>query len=336
MFTKEKENMKTKMKKLLYWLGYVLLTIFGLLVCAALFVYFRGIPKYPYNPPPEIASLQVKADSQRITRGAKIASMQCEGCHADPKTGLLTGHIMTDLPKEFGKVASMNITHDPEFGIGKWTDGELYYFLRTAIRPDGHYNAIMGGYQLLADEDLYSIIAWLRSDAPSLKASKDEYPPNEPNFLVKLLCNTLFKPKPLPSSPITIPDSTQSLAYGRYLACALYNCYQCHSADFKTMNTEIPEKSEGFFGGGNPMLNLDGEIVRSANITMSPTNGIGNWTFDEFYQAVVNGKKRNGGSLHYPMMPHTVLNTSEVRSIWEYLKTIPIIENKVERYVEKN
>lgn len=53
---------------------------------------------------------------------------------------------MTDLPKEFGPISSLNNTHDKSFGIGNWTDCELYYYLITALRADGHYNSIMGAY----------------------------------------------------------------------------------------------------------------------------------------------------------------------------------------------
>ena len=88
------------------------------------------------------------------------------------------------------------------------------------------------------------------------------------------------------------------------------------------MNELEPTKSEGYCGGGNPMLNMKGEVVYSTNITFDET-GIANYTEDEFLQAVKYGKKKNGEMLRYPMVPHTQLTDTEVKAIYAYLKTIP-------------
>ncbi len=324
------------MKRLFKILGYTLVALITLIALTAAFIQIKGTPIYDYQLPPAIAALQAPRDSTAIAQGAKIASMLCKECHKDFKTGKMTGHIMTDLPKEFGVIASYNITQDKIHGIGDWTDGELYYYLRRSIRKDGHYNPIMGGFSLMADSDIYAIIAWLRSDDPTLTPDPKEYPPNQFNFLVKFLCNTAFSPPMLPSTQVLAPDSTNKIALGKYLADGLYNCYSCHSADFKTMDTKVPERSEGYYGGGNPMLNYEGETVPTANITMDQETGIGNWTIDQFRDAVKYGKKPSGGPLYYPMFPHTALADSEVDAIYAYLKTVPSIKNKVLRYKQSN
>jgi cytochrome c1 len=48
--------------------------------------------------------------------------------------------------------------------------------------------------------------------------------------------------------------------------------------------------------------------------------------------AVRFGKKPQGGMLHYPMTPHAALSETEVKAIFAYLKTVPVIQNKVERF----
>ncbi|HMX41825.1 MAG TPA: hypothetical protein PK971_11930 [Saprospiraceae bacterium] len=323
------------MKKIFKGLAYLLGGIALLAALGAAYIHFKGAPTYAYDLPADLASLQVPRDSASAARGAKIASLLCKECHKDFQTGKMTGHIMTDLPKEFGTLASYNITQDKTSGIGTWTDGQLYYYLRRSIRPDGHYNPIMAGFSQMADSDIRAIIAWLRSDDPSLAPDAKEYPPNQYNFLVKFLCNTAFTPPPLPASPIAVPDSSDRVAFGKYLADGLMGCYQCHSADFKTMNTQIPEKSEGFYGGGNPMLNYEGETVPTANITMDKETGIGNWTETQFREAVKYGKSPRGGPLHYPMFPHTTLTDAEVGAVWAYLQTVPPIRKAVPRYQPK-
>ena len=324
------------MKRLFKILSYALGAVALLVGIAVSYIALRGIPDYPYAPTPAIASLKVAPDSTRVARGAKIATLLCNECHKDPSTGRLTGRLMPDLPKEFGVYATLNITHDPVHGIGAWTDGELYYFLRTGIHKDGRWSPpFMPKFPLMADEDLYSIIAWLRSDDPLLAAAPQEFPPNKPNLFVKFLSNVAFVPPPMPPAPIVIPDTTNKVAFGKYVADALCACYACHSADFAKQDALNPEKSLGFYGGGNPMLNLEGELVASANITMDKETGIGAWTAEQFREATKFGKNPKGGPLHYPMFPHTTLSDTEVDAIWAYIQTVPPIKNPVMRYKPK-
>jgi cytochrome c2 len=323
------------MKRLFKILAYTLGTLVVLISLTAACIQIKGAPIYEHQLPAEIANLQVPRDSVAVERGAKIASMLCKECHKDFETGKMTGHIMTDLPKEFGTIASYNITQDKTQGIGDWTDGELYYYLRRSVRKDGHYNPIMGGFSHMADNDIHAIIAWLRSDDPTLAPDPREFPNNQYNFLVKFLCNTVFTPPMLPPAPLIAPDSSNKVAFGKYLADGVYNCYACHSADFKTMDSKVPEHSEGYYGGGNPMLNYEGETVPTANITMDKETGIGNWTEIAFRDAVKYGKNPKGGPLYYPMFPHTTLTDGELDAIYAYLQTIPKIKNVVARYKPK-
>ena len=325
------------MKRLFKILGYTLAVLVLLIGAALAFLYFKGIPTYPYEPGPEISALKVEPDSTRVARGAKIATLLCNECHKDNATGRLTGRGMPDIPAVFGKVHSLNITNDRDHGIGAWTDGELYYFLRTGIHKDERWSPpFMPKFPLMADEDLYSVIAWLRSDDPLLAADSREYPPNEFNLFMKFLCNIAMFPPPVPEQAITIPDTTDKVAFGRYVANGLCACYACHSADFAKQDPIHPEKSLGFYGGGNPMLNLDGELVPTANITMDKETGIGTWTIEQFRDATKYGKNPKGGPLHYPMFPHTTLTDTEVDAIWAYLQTVPPLKNAVARYKPAN
>ncbi len=190
----------------------------------------------------------------------------------------------------------------------------------------------MPKYSLTADEDLYSIIAWLRSDDPRLAPDSREYPPNEFNLFVKILANTLFTPPPFPEKTITIPDTSDKVTYGKYVASALGDCYACHSGDILKVNSLEPEKSFGYYGGGTAMRNEAGETVNSANLTMDPETGIGTWTEQQFIEAVRFGNNPRGGTLSYPMMPHSMLTDDEVSAIFAYLKTVPVIQHPIQRY----
>ena len=320
------------MKKAMKVLGYLLGSVVLLLAACLAYFHFKGVPNYKYDPPAHVKNLQVQPDSTRVARGAKIAAMQCMACHAGPDSKLV-GKPMSDVPAVFGELHTLNITQDSVHGIGAWTDGELYFFLRTGIHNDGRWSPpFMPKYSLMADEDLYSIIAWLRSDDPRLAPDSREYPPNEFNLFVKVLSNTLFSPPPLPEKPIVIPDSADKAASGQYIANALGDCYSCHSGDILKVNSLEPEKSFGYYGGGTAMRNEEGEDVTSANLTMDSETGLGNWTEQQFIEAVRFAKKPNGGTLSYPMLPHSMLTDEEVSAIFTYLKTVPVIKNPVQRY----
>src|SRR5690606_15717957 len=128
---------------------------------------------------------------------------------------------------------------------------------------------------------------------------------------------------------------SDQVTYGKYLANGALQCFECHSADFSTNNALHPEKSKGFYGGGNPMPDLDGKIVHTANITMDEKTGIGTWTEDDFVKAVRFGSRPDGTPIMYPMEKYSLLTDDEVKAIFAYLKTVPTIENDVKALSSK-
>ncbi len=270
------------MKTALKWIGIVLGIIVLVIVAGAVYINASGIPSYPVEAP----ELTVQVDSAGIAEGRRLARMVCQHCHMG-QDGKLSGNYMADVPKDFGKAWAPNITQSPNSRLAGYTDGELAYLLRTGIKRDGKYAPPwMPKFPLLSDEEVHNIIGYLRSDAPELQASDAVQPAPVASFLVKVLSRVAFKPLPYPEAPIVAPDPSDKIAFGRYLAVGKVDCYGCHSADFKTVDPMTPENSVGFFGGGNPMIGLDGEtVVYSANITTHET-GIGNWTAEQFIQAV--------------------------------------------------
>ncbi len=317
------------MKKILKILGVLLAFALLLVIGFASFISVRGIPKYDVDVP---LIADVKATPERVAKGEKIAAMLCKDCHYNPSTQKFTGRTLTEVP-DFGIINARNITHDSEAGIGAYTDAQLIYFIRTGIHPlTGQYvPPYMPKLIHISDEDLYSIIAFLRSDNPMLAADKTELPASEPSFLTKFLSTIAFKPFPFPDKPIPQPDTLNQLEYGRYLALYQLECYTCHSADFKKMDMGTPENSLGFFGGGNKMLNKEGIPITTLNITPDKETGIGNWTEEEFVNAVKYGKHPSGPALRNPMLPYIQLTDYEAKAIYAYLKTVPPIKNKIDR-----
>jgi mono/diheme cytochrome c family protein len=315
------------MKKFFKVLGIIILIILIVAAAGAAFISVRGIPEYA----PGKIVLKVEPTPERLARGKKLVSILCKNCHFDNKTGGLTGHFMEEAPTEFGTIYSKNITQSKSYGIADWTDGEVAYLLRTGVNKHGKYTPPwMVKLPMISDEDLNSIIAFMRSDDPWVKAQDVPDKESEPSFLTKFLTTVAFKPLPFPTKTIVAPDTADHFQYGRYLAAGVVDCYACHSADFKKMDPLVPENTLGYFGGGNQLIGIDKQVIYSANLTAS-TTGIGNWTKDQFIGAVMFGRRPDGKQLRFPMVPYVNLDSSEVGAIYDYLRTIPKIENSVER-----
>ncbi len=316
------------MRKILKVLGIALLVVVGAAGVFAAYVAVTGIPKYE----PGRLQVSIEVTPERVERGRKYAQMLCAGCHEDPTTRQLTGKRQIDAPREFGVIYSKNITQHPVKGIGSWTDGELVYLLRTGIDRTGQYlPPWMPKFPHLSDDDLEGIVAFLRSDDPLVSPAETDPPgKTRPTFLSKFLTHTVFRPLPFPEARIEAPPITDRVAYGRYLSSGL-GCFACHSADFKTMNELEPEKSRGFMGGGNPLLDQTGAVVRSANITFDEETGIGKWSESDFARALRSGVRPDRKVLLYPMVPIPELTEEDSAALYAYLKTVPHIRNAVAR-----
>jgi mono/diheme cytochrome c family protein len=258
--------------------------------------------------------------------------MLCNYCHLDPNTNRLTGRRMDEIA-QFGTIYSKNITQDPDNGIGKWTDGEIAYLLRTGVKPDGTFLPIMAKLSKMSDEDLQSIIAFLRSENELVKADNTRQQESNYSFFAKFLTNIkAIGPMPFPDGPVPEPDTTNLVKWGEYVALYRVECYACHSKDFAKNDYSYPHKSEGFFGGGNEFKMPDGSKIYSRNLTMDEETGIGKWTEEDFLKALKTGMLPHGqAAIRPPMKPYTQLSDGEIKAIYAYLKTIPKIKNKVER-----
>jgi mono/diheme cytochrome c family protein len=316
--------MKKVLRVLLYFLLFVIVAVIGFVT----FIQVRGIPKYEVD---KIDYPQVQSDSDLVANGQKIASVQCIVCHRG-SDGKLSGRLLQELPPVFGEIHSANITQHKEQGIGNWTDAQIAYLLRTGVKPDGQYLPVyMPKFPHLSEYDLKSVIAFLHSDKPYVQASEIPKVPSKPSFLTKFLCLVQFKKIPYPTAPIAHPDSTDALTFGHYLVTGRYDCYPCHSEDFKTLNMEFPEKTPGYLGGGNMMMTLDGKERFTANITPDEETGIGRWTEEDFANAMLHSKNKAGKTLREPMLPFNGMTDAEIKGIWAYLQTVPKIKNEVNR-----
>lgn len=108
-----------------------------------------------------------------------------------------------------------------------------------------------------------------------------------------------------------LADDDAQLKRGQYLARAA-DCMACHTAE-----------GGAPFAGGLPIHSPFGTIY-GTNITPDKQYGIGNYSADEFFAAVTEGKRKDGANL-YPAMPYTsyhLMRREDSDAIFAYLKTI--------------
>lgn len=116
------------------------------------------------------------------------------------------------------------------------------------------------------------------------------------------------------------------MAFGRYLVTSRYKCYDCHSGDILKTDDADPEKSFGYMGGGSVLRDAEGHDILSRNLTADPETGIGDWTAEQFAQAMKYGRSP-AGPLRYPMPKYSLVTDEEARAIYAYLRTVPVIRN---------
>ena len=199
----------------------------------------------------------------RLQRGKYLTEglLQCFICHTDrdwkapgapPLQGRKgSGHVWRD-DGEFRLVAP-NITPDKETGAGNWTDDMFARAIREGVSHEGrvlHPQMWYGSFRSLSDEDLASIIVYLRS-IPAVRNSLPQ---------TKLKTERQPKDEPL-TEPAPQPDLSDAVKRGNYLV-RVADCVGCHTAWEAPLNP-------GFFGGGN-LVEIEKEKAFSTNLTPDP------------------------------------------------------------------
>jgi len=288
----------------------------------------------------EATDIQIERTEERLKRGEYLVTkvMACLHCHSEmnhqrfgkpSKPGTQgAGGERFDLEAGFpGIFYAKNITPAT---LGNWTDGEIVRAITSGVSKDGSplFNLMpYKHYGQLAREDIYSIVAYLRT----LEPVENNVPESEPAFPVSLLINT-FPQEPAHGE---IPDKSDEVAYGKYLVTAAA-CNDCHTP---MKNGQYVK--EMYMAGGFDFPMKTGGVTRSANITPHDQTGIGTWSkFDfvqRFKQYAVTGYTPefiNEGEFNteMPWSVYAKMDTTDLEAIFAYLQSIDPIENKVEKF----
>jgi mono/diheme cytochrome c family protein len=224
-----------------------------------------------------------------------------------------------------GTVCSANLTPDPDTGLAAWTDGEILRAMREGVSRDGRALAPIMPYtdlKEMADPDAQAIVAYLRT----LKPIKNALP--RPEIKPPLNIIVKFLPRPL-SGPVA-PPAAEPVARGKYLT-TIFGCRNCHTpVDEK--HRPLPGKT---FAGGQ-VFTFPPLSVTSANITPHAT-GLGDRTKENFvglFRAFAAPEMKDvkidpAKNTVMPWLTLAHLTDEDLGAIYDYLKTVPPVENSV-------
>jgi mono/diheme cytochrome c family protein len=268
----------------------------------------------------------------RLARGDYLVNRVagCMGCHAEHDwtvhdapilPGMLgAGQDMSILKGFPGQVFATNITPEPETGAGAWSDDQLGRAIREGVSHDGRALFPFMPYpdfRVISDEDLASIIVYLRSLPPVRK----QLPTTDLIFPVKYLIRNVPQPldAPVPEPDVSIPEKR-----GKYLA-TIAGCSGCHTPQ-DAHGQPLPGMD---FAGG---LILDGPWgrVASTNITPDPS-GISYYDQTMFTQVIRTGFV--GARKLSQIMPwhsYRGMTDEDIVAMFAYIRTFKPVRHHVD------
>ena len=323
------------MKKALKILG-IIVAVLAIVIIGG-FIYFNA--SYPKVDPPK--DIKVEATADRLSRGEYLANhvAACIDCHSErdwtkfagpikPGTKGSGGEVFGESMGFPGTTVTKNLT---PANLGSWTDGELLRAITCGVTKDNkalfplmpymHYNNF-------TQEDVYSIITYIRSLQPQEK----EIPETKLNFPLNLLVKTM----PIKSyTPAKEVDRSDSVEYGRYLV-TIASCSECHT---QAVNGEpLP----GMYLAGGRQFNFPSGITTSANITPDTETGIGSWKKQDFinrfrlysgedaHNIPVNMQKDFNTPM--PWLMYSGMADEDLGAIYDYLRTVKSVNNRINRF----
>ena len=306
-------------------------TIVAIVAAAALLG--AGVTSHPAPPvwARPLRPITFSRSPGRLARGRYLVNgvLGCFLCHSDRDPSLPgahpvagregSGHVLADDGKT--RLVAPNITPDPDTGAGRWTDDMLARAIREGVGHDGrplHPQMWCDAFQYLSDEDVASVVVYLRS----LRPVRNPLPPTRlaPGRAERIEAMLHPITRPVPSR-----DLSTAAARGRYLT-DIANCQGCHTP------WEAP-LDPGRFAGGNRIQEKIGDAPLTAfsrNITDDPS-GIPYMDDALFIEAIRTGKVRTRS--FSPIMrwvAYRNMTDDDLRAIRAYLRTVPRARHTVD------
>jgi mono/diheme cytochrome c family protein len=292
-------------KRILKWIGVGFSVVIILLLSAAGVMYFRGQSRFNQTYTVQVETVAIPSDAASLERGQHLVVLSCAGCHGENLAG-------TDFFNDpgLGTIHAKNLTSG-QGGIGaSYTDADFVRILRHGVRPDGTSVFVMPskGFHYLSDQDLGSIIAYLRPVPPI----DQEWSPKQFTLLGNVLigvgvfdnfmmADLIDHTGPRPAAP---PIGVTK-EYGDYLA-RLSGCRQCHG----------PQLSGGKVD--DPTINLLGP-------NLTPGGELATWSDADFLKTIRTGVTPSDHLLSevMPWKTYAKMSDDELKAVFLYLQSLP-------------
>jgi mono/diheme cytochrome c family protein len=299
-----------------------------------------GVSNFAENKPAD--GFIIKSTPERVARGEYLANHVaiCIDCHSQRDWSLYSAPPVEGAEgiggerfgPEYGMPGTLYSRNITPAGIGHWTDADLVKAITQGVNKDGETLFPLMPYMAfrnLSQEDVYSIIAYIRTLAPV----ENDVPKRELAIPIEAVMPTT--PPPVVWQPA--PDRKNTVAYGKYLVNAA-SCIDCHT---KWENGAPVAGME--FAGGYEFYLPNGHLVVSQNITPDVETGIGGWdkqTFIAVFKSYAGDEVRKHplrkGEFN-TIMPWNLfsgMTEEDLGAIYDYLRTVKPIKNKVPRFVK--
>jgi mono/diheme cytochrome c family protein len=245
----------------------------------------------------------------------------CSSCHAvpdQPDRTRLGGGLAIRSP--FGTFYAPNISPDPAFGIGRWSEADFVNAVTKGISPQAtHYFPAFPytSYAHTKIDDVRDLFAFLKTlPAVSGKVRDHDLPlPFNIRRNIGIWKLLFMDDHPFVADPAHSPQWNR----GAYLTNGFGHCAECHSP--RNLLGGIIA-SQRFAGGPDP----EGEGFVS-NITQK---GLSDWSAKDISYFLETGQTPDGDSAGGSMVA-VIRNTSKLSpqdrdAIADYLKSLPAVE----------
>ena len=317
----------------------VLIVVAALIVLVPLAITFT-VGWRPFLGPRSrpVTDRKFEATAARLERGKYVVNSValCFECHSErdrnaPDVPILPGRegsgfnfgMDPDIGNDF---ITRNITPDKETGIGNWTDDEIARAIREGIDREGNtlFPAMpYDDFRAMSDEDLASVIVYLRSLPPIHNNPGKLRAPFPINRLV------MSAPEPI-TSPVNDSDMSTPQARGAHIV-RLAHCAACHTP---RDSRGQPMENLAFAGGSTFFVISGAKPVNSLNLTPDPS-GIPYYNEAIFIQTIRTGQI---GARHLnPVMPWKSLRNmtdDDLKSVWAFISSRKPVKHLVDNTVE--
>lgn len=294
------------MKKVLKWVGIILLSLVVLVGIAAF--YFsnsfdsRLTKVYEVTP----AMVQIPTDSLSIAEGKRLATIHCAGCHGKD----LGGTAFFEDPT-MGSIPASNLTKGTGGKGSQYNEMDFVRAIRHGVKRDGTPAFVMPAkeFQHLSNEDLGAIVAYIQAVPPVNKS----WPLPKLTFMAKTLAGAGLFGDVLNAenidhttiTKVTAPTKAATVEFGDYLV-KIGGCRSCHGEQLNGMQSAEP---------GAPF---------APNI--SPGGALGQWSETQFMQTLRTGTTPDNRKLNPKFMPYEgigLMTNEELTAIYKYLQNQP-------------